>query len=323
MIIIVSLACLKKTSAQLAPNPYAGAVYYYDFGQGDQNPATIGPSLPANMTQYKYSTDACPDIGSYTIARHTSTSGCYNNSWVQIVTDHTPNGIGLGMGMIFKTDTHLPIVFEDTVAKAFCPNQPYEFSAAILNLINKNYCTGSTDKPIFRLQVESDDGTIIALKEYEVPSYYPDPPYDPPWWKSAGYSVDFNMPANVNRLVIKVMVSSSYANCADAFALDDIAITTVGPPVSIQFDNVPPTTLIESACFQQNKQISMSGTMSSFYPNPALQWQQSTDTGKAWTDIPGATQNTYSAFFLTPDTFFFRLTGSDASLIANPNCRVV
>jgi len=322
MIIIVSLTYLQKMNAQLAPNPYAGAVYYYDFGQGDENPATIGPQLPANITSYKYSTDLCPDTGQYTIARHTNISGCYGNSWVQIATDHTPNGAGLGMGMIFKTGAHLPIVFVDTVAKAFCPSQIYEFSAAILNLTDKNYCPGSSNVPIFRLQVESDDGTIIALKQYQVPSYYPDPPYPLPWWRSAGYSVDFTMPANVNRLVVKVITASSYANCGDAFALDDIAITTVGPPVSILFDNVPPTTLIESACFQQNKEISMSGTMGPFYPDPALQWQQSTDNAKTWTDIPGATQNTYTNIFSTPDTFFFRLTGSDASLIANPACRV-
>jgi gliding motility-associated-like protein len=323
VIIMVSLACLIKMNAQIGPNPYAGAAYYYDFGQGDANPAAIGPQLPAGMTSYQYSTDLCPKSGYYTIASHVNTQSCYNNSWVQIVTDHTPNGgTGLGMGMIFKTDSHLPIVFEDTVRKTLCPNQVYEFSAAILNLIDKTYCPGSLQIPIFRLQVESDAGTTIAFKDYSVPSYYPDPPYNTPWWRSPGYSVDFTMPANVNRLVIKVIVASSYAGCADAFALDDIAITATGPTAAIQFLNEP-NTLVKSVCFQQNTQISMSGTMGSFYPNPALQWQQSTDSGKYWTDIPGATQNIYSANFSTPDTFFFRLTGSDASLIANPNCRVV
>jgi len=62
--------------------------------------------------------------------------------------------------------------------------------------------------------------------------------------------------------------------------------------------------------------------MDSYYPNPALQWQQSIDSGLTWIDIPGATSNTYSATFSTPDTFLFRITGADASKIINPNCRI-
>ena len=322
--IIVSLVCFQKGYAQLAPNPYAGAVYYYDFGQGNADPNYVGPPIPAYMTPYQYSTDLCPAEGYYTIASHDNPGSCYNNSWVPMSTDHTPNGEGHGMGMIFKADPNLPtnIIFEDTVTRNFCPNQTYEFSAAILNLINKTYCPNSFQIPIFRVQVELDDGTILAQKAYQVPSYYPDPPFNPPWWKSPGYSVDFIVPANANKLVVKVIENSVYTDCADAFALDDVAITVSGPPVSIQFANEP-NTLIKSVCFQQNAQISMSGTMPSFYPDPAFQWQQSTDSGKIWTDIPGATQATYSANFSTPDTFFFRLTGSDASMIANPNCRVV
>lgn len=63
--------------------------------------------------------------------------------------------------------------------------------------------------------------------------------------------------------------------------------------------------------------------MAPFYNNPALQWQQSIDDGVTWTDIPGATTNTYSRVFSTPDTFMFRLTGGEAANIANPDCRVI
>ncbi len=65
----------------------------------------------------------------------------------------------------------------------------------------------------------------------------------------------------------------------------------------------------------------MSGSMEAYYPNPALQWQQSSDDGVTWTDIPGATNNICTQTFSTPDTFLFRLSGADISQISNPGCK--
>ena len=131
------------------------------------------------------------------------------------------------------------------------------------------------------------------------------------------------MPDNVNRLVIKITLLHEGYECGEDFAIDDVTISPSGPVVLINFTNEDPIYLVKSVCYQDNKTISMSGLMTSYYPNPVLQWQQSVDSGTTWTDIPNATTNIYSATFSTPDTFLFRLTGADASQIANPNCRVV
>ena len=323
-LLILSFFLVGKAGAQLAPNPYAGAVYYYDFGQGNEDPATIGQPLAVDRTDFKFTTDLCPLSGYYTVARHVNTKNCFADSWITIETDHTPYGAGLGMGMIFKTDTHFPsrIVYQDTINKSLCVGQTYEFSAAILNLIKQSFCPSFQNSPLFRLQVEADDGTIITSGDFAVPSFYDKPPYNnPPWWRAGGYSVDFTITSNVKRVVIKVILIRSYIDCADAFALDDIAVTTIGPQVAVQLKNEP-ATLIKSVCFQNNEAISMSGSMDPFYANPALQWQQSTDSGRTWGDIPGATASIYTRTFSVPDTFFFRLSGGNASLIANPACRV-
>jgi hypothetical protein len=66
----------------------------------------------------------------------------------------------------------------------------------------------------------------------------------------------------------------------------------------------------------------MSGTVGTYYTNTALQWQQTTDNGATWTDIPGATSPVYSRAFSVPDTFLFRLTAGEATIISNPYCRV-
>jgi len=66
----------------------------------------------------------------------------------------------------------------------------------------------------------------------------------------------------------------------------------------------------------------MSGAVGSYYTNTVLQWQQTTDNGATWTDIPGATSPVYSRAFSVPDTFLFRLTAGETTTISNPNCRV-
>lgn len=326
-ILTILLCCISSITsiAQLAPNPYIGAVYYYDFGQGINDPAFIGPPIPQDKTSLKYSDDLCPPAGYYTITSHTNFKSCYNTSWLEMPTDHTPYAQGSGMGMVFKADPNSfkSVVFVDTLDKQLCPGEVYQFSVAILNLILDGYCKNFNTNPEFLLRVESDKGITLANKLFTIPFWsntiIPQPP---PWWRSAPYSINFSVSPTVKRIVLKIILWQYTPDCADAFAIDDIAVTTVGPAIKIAFDNEPATTLIKSVCYQQNAQISMSGIMDAFYRNPELQWQVSSDSGKSWNDIPGANSNTYTQIFSTPDTFFFRLTGSDASLISNPNCRV-
>jgi gliding motility-associated-like protein len=320
IIIIVFSICLPADS-QLAPNPYAAAIYYNNFGEGDANLLTIGKPLAAGKTSLKFTQNICPELGAYTIARHSNLAGCYNNSWISMTTDHTPWGVGLGMGMIMKVNPQLPaqVIYVDTVNKSLCPGQEYQFSAAVLNLIDIRTCPNFKHVSKFLLQVESDMGTLLAQNEVDIPFWDPDPII--PWWRASPYSVSFTMPANVARIVIKLIASQSFDACGDAFAVDDIAVTGLGAVVSAAFTNEPLSTIIKSVCFQQQAQISLSGNMAPLYPNAAYQWQQSTDSGKTWMDIPGANQPVYNPSFAVPDTFFFRLSAGDAALIANPNCR--
>jgi gliding motility-associated-like protein len=142
-------------------------------------------------------------------------------------------------------------------------------------------------------------------------------------YKFSEKGINFIVPVGVNRLVMKLTLLKRTYMCAEDFAVDDIQIRPVGPDAFVKFDFEPPTTIVKSVCFQHNTTITMSGVMDPYYPNPSLQWQQSTDFGITWTDIPGATGSTYSRSFPVPDTFLFRLSGGDAPTVANPACRVV
>src|SRR5258706_1886919 len=132
---------------------------------------------------------------------------------------------------------------------------------------------------------------------------------------------DFTVATGTNKVILKITLLPGAYWCAEDFAVDDVQIRPRGPEAKIIFDNEP-FTVVKSVCFQQNRTVSLTGTVENFYANTALQWQQSTDSGATWTDIAGATTLNYSRICSVPDTFLFRLTAAEAINVSNPNCRV-
>jgi gliding motility-associated-like protein len=200
-----------------------------------------------------------------------------------------------------------------------CGGGIYNFSIAIINTDMPSNCPSSPNFPAFELRLEDDAGNLIQ-KDTTPGIQYATPP--PTGYKFSTFGFNFTMPANVNRLVIKITLLHEAYECGEDFAIDDIVIAPYGPKAQVAFTNEDANTIVKSVCYQDNKTISMSGSMDTYYIHPALQWQQSIDSGKTWTDIPGATSDTYSENFPAPDTFLFRLTGADEANISNPNCRI-
>jgi len=312
-----------------AINGYAqlGApVYNQDFGLGNADPNTIGAALPASVSSFAFSNSLCPPPGSYTIARRINVKGCYNDKWIPLSSDYTSDhifGMDLGNMMIVDNDgvAKPRIVYADTVNKGLCPGTKFEFSTAIINIDYPANCAPFPSFPYFVLAVEDGIGNTIATDTIKGVGYAsPTPKYT-----FGRYSVNFIMPAGVSKLVLKVILlgETVFNRCGGDFAIDDIVLSAAGPAVKIAFNNLPAAQIVASSCFQDNKIFSMSGSMGAYYTNGALQWQQSTDNGKTWVDVPGATTNTYSKTFSTPDTFLFRLSGAEAVNISNPDCRVI
>jgi len=115
--------------------------------------------LPAGTTAFKYTTDICPAEGFYTVVRRTSLAGCFGNTWQSVTSDHTytdDNG-----NMMIVNDTTTPynkILFSDTIKKATCSNNMYEFTAAILNIDLPNYCSNGTAR---------NPGFIFSVQKYD------------------------------------------------------------------------------------------------------------------------------------------------------------
>lgn len=304
---------------------YGQAIFKQDFGIGNSDPATIGTPLPAGKTFFAFNAAVCPSPNTYTIIRRVPVANCFNNEWIGLSHD---NNVFVDYGMMMAVN-NVPggmnrTVYTDTVNKTLCAGELYRFSAAVINLdlIDGSVaCSGGPDYPVFELRIQDGIGNLIKKDTTSPIVSYAAPPLM--GYKFAEVGFDFTMPAGVSQLVFKITLLNRTYLCAEDFAIDDIQIRPIGPKVAIGFDFEPLTTLVKSICFQHNSTVQMSGTMDAYYPNPALQWQQSTDDGMTWTDIPGATNAVYARVFSTPDTFLFRLSGADASNVANPNCRVV
>jgi gliding motility-associated-like protein len=317
LVMIISLSHALIGSAQLGD-----PIYIQTFGEGNADPNTIGPRLTKNIkTDFTYDSSLCPQPGSYTLVRRMNVQGCFNGEWIDLSQDHSPSDYGFFMLVNNTSSLGDRIVYEDTTAKLnLCSGSDYNFSVAIINTDMPSSICSIPSFSVFELRLEDDKGNIIQ-KDTTVGIPYATPP--PTGYKFGTFGFDFIMPNSVSRLVVKITLIHQGYTCGEDFAIDDIIIAPFGPTAQINFTNQDQNIIVQSACYKDNKTISMSGSMTSYYLNPGYQWQQSIDSGATWTDIPGATSKIYQQAFSTPDTFLFRLTGANASNISNPNCRVV
>jgi gliding motility-associated-like protein len=138
-----------------------------------------------------------------------------------------------------------------------------------------------------------------------------------PQWNQYGFY--FTMPTTLSDVVIR-MINNAPGGCGNDLALDDITFRPCGPKVTAAFS----TGSSDSAdfCFNENKSITLNSGAQTGFINPAFQWQQSTDNGLTWNDIPAATATTYTNVFSTPGTYLYRLEAAELPNIGIPRCRV-
>lgn len=293
------------------------AIYNVDFGEGTAN---TGPVPAAGKTGFQYTADSCPVPGYYTI-----TNSLYKcpGSRIGRSLDHTFQSSGgymmLANGLPGVTGK---LLYVDTLREALCPGTNYQFSAWILNTTIPATCnSGNVRFPSFTFSVETIGGQVLEATHTGPMGYDYDMVFTP---KFHFCKVDFVMPPGENALILKINnEASGLPSCPYSFAVDDIQFTSTGPESKIEFDGAVGIELVKSVCFQDQKRITLNGSVGAFYANTSLQWQQSNNNGVTWTDISGATAGNYTGTFSIADSFLFRLSAGEAVNMVNPNCRVV
>jgi gliding motility-associated-like protein len=282
--------------AQVCNGSLGDPVVNLTFGHGSTGPSSYVPSA-----SYTYFSSPCPDDGYYTVTDRTS--NCFNNSWHTVSSDHTGGG-----NFMLVNASYQPGDFFLTTVTDLCPNTTYEFSAWILNVMKPLISI----KPNITFNIEKPGGTILAtFNSGDLPVTAS------PEWKQYGFL--FTTPAG-NATIVLRMTNNSPGGYGNDLALDDIGFRPCGAKITAAIQGSIDTVDI---CECNVNKYTFSGNASSVYQSPVYQWQLSTDSGRNWRDIAGATTQTYQRSpTLAAGSYWYRLTVVDASVAQVTSCRI-
>lgn len=281
-------------SGQLCTGSLGDPVVHIDFGS-PSNPST-GFSAPG----YTYSNSSCPNDGFYTITGFST--GCFGGAWHTVAADHT----GGGNYMLVNASFQPGDFFVKTVSN-LCPNTTYEFSAWIMNVL----ISPSGIKPDITFRIETPAGTI--LNQYSTGGINVT---SSPRWEQYGFY--FTTTAGNTDVVIR-MTNNAPGGQGNDLALDDIMFRPCGPVVTSEIQGV---SLPVNVCVYDQQPYTFTGSLSPGFVNPVYQWQFSADSGRTWTDIPGANGLTYTRPPSAEGRFRYRLSVAESGNAGIPSCRI-
>jgi large repetitive protein len=299
--LIVSLFTKYNALAQCSGS-LGDPVVRINFGATATNP---GAALGGGITNYTFTTTACPPDGSYTVRNQTN--GCFSSSWHSLVEDHTAGDVN-GQMMIVNAANTAGEFYKQTIS-GLCPGTGYELSAYVINLLRSTACTSNANRfPKLTFQVETTAGAILGtFNTPQVPTINGTANIAPSQWSR--YALFFTSTAST--VVLKI-INNAPGGCGNDLALDDIEFRACGPTLSAAISGST------NVCGGQP--INLTSSISAGYVNPVYQWQSSNDNIN-FNNIAGATNTTFTQ---TPSigTTYYRLLSSENGNIGNTNCRV-
>jgi gliding motility-associated-like protein len=283
-----------SVNAQLCSGSLGDPVVNITFGSGGSNSGYTATNA------YTYTSSSCPDDGFYTITN--STSNCFGNTWHTVSSDHTGNG-----AFLLVNATFAPGDFLVTTVNELCPNTTYEFAAWIMNVINR---FGSI-KPNITFKIETTSGTIIQqFSTGDIPET------NLPTWKQYGFF--FTTPASNSGIVLR-MTNNAPGGIGNDIAMDDITFRPCGATITSAIQGNTDTV---NVCEGNTNSYTLTSAISSAYVSPVYQWQESTDLGNTWKDIPGANAITYLRIATSAGIYLYRLAINEQSSAGIPGCRI-
>lgn len=295
-----------------------GALLNMDFGQAPTDDIHIpGHAMLLGHSDIPFVPTVCPGRNTYGVV--TGIDPACDTTLISLFSDNTPPPDNNGYMMLLNDiATSSPrTIFEYSMQA--CTEVNYQFSVSILNLQKPTF-SGCHRFSSFTLLVQDDAGHILGTTttgdiQFAVYSQ---------GYHFTQYTVNFRIPTgNSPNITVKLIdEAKALTSCNNFLAIDDIKVVVTGAKVNVKFDTLPLGIWVTSACYQDNKQITMTGTVDNGIINPAIQWQESTDSGTSWHDIPGATNYSYSKIFSVPGVYLFQLRAAEPALISHPGCGI-
>ncbi|MFM2139074.1 MAG: hypothetical protein RJA57_1381, partial [Bacteroidota bacterium] len=295
LLALAGLLLFQSVSGQLCTGSLGDPVVNIDFGNGTDPGYAYVPS-----GAYTYTTSSCPGDGFYTITR--SSTACFNNTWHTVTDDHTGNGAFLLVNASFT-----PGDFVLTTVSGLCPNTTYEFSAWVLNILIPT----AGIRPDITFSVETAGGAV--LNQYNTGGI---PGTAAPQWKQYGF---FFTTTPGNTSVVLRMRNNAPGGFGNDLALDDISFRPCGPSVTASIAGISDPFRV---CIRDQRVYRFTSTLSVGYANPFFQWQQSADTGRSWSDLPGARDDIWLRPVGSAGVYLYRLTVAEGGNESFPGCRI-
>jgi gliding motility-associated-like protein len=209
--------------------------------------------------------------------------------------------------------TILPSDFYVDTVKGLCQGTTFEFAAWVINMDLPRICGGNPILPNITFNIETTTGTVLQTINSGII-----PTNDSIVWKQ--YGLYFQTPAGISDVVIR-MKNNAPGGCGNDIALDDITFRPCGPLINTSANGSGNDSVINK-CVGDTSTIVLTAQASGGYNSPQYQWQVSTDSGTAWTDIPGATSNTYYRLATPAGKYLYRMAVAQSGNIGITTCRV-
>lgn len=297
------LSFIPLSQAQLCTGSLGDPIVNITFGTESQK-------LPSGVTTFDF-VGGCPGKGQYTMGN--LILGCGEtlsaHSWFLQAGDHTRDLNG--QFMLVNAESTPGVIHLDT-ALNLCGNTHYQYSAWITNVMEKVLaCGGNPILPNIIFSVSTLSGQVIASGTTgDIPLE------DSRVWRQ--YGITFTTPPAVNAVILTLSTHPPYG-CGSAFAVDDITFSICGPSVSATIDGSPGPA---GVCADYTNPFLLSGTYSSGFIDPAVQWQISADTGRTWVNIEGAATTSYQIPRRSVGVALYRLVVGEKANINSVNCLV-
>lgn len=283
-----------------------------DFGEGEE---PFGPPLEAGVTTLSYAgIDTFPNPGEYLIANTFSGDPCQgafpDTCWVPIERDTTDS---LGYKMIVNATGEPAILFQKEVTD-LCEDTPYQFSVEVRNLSAPFFYPNDPDGmdtvalPNIDLIV-APVGTPTELLQAAPAAFNSGDITNDTTLRTIGFTFELN-PGETDLLI--ALRNNGPDSLGNNFVLDNVLVAVCGPESLVNRETVCPGE-------PMTLEAEINGDQ---FPDPALQWIESTDGGMSWAEVPGATARTLALPNPVEGTLYSYLVAVDAMKLQNPNCRI-
>ena len=298
-------------NTQICSGNLGANVYFDNFGS---NSTLYAPALPAGETNYPYLTGT-PANGSYVVSYTSNPSNTLPPQGAYVhAGDHTGNSFGC---MMVVNSDYPPDTVYTKLITGLCPNTTYIFSSYLANNDDPTQvgpvCGSSYVYANVKMQVEYPAGTVQgSVSTGNLPLAANDASHT---WVQAGFV--FTTVAGQTSVILS-MINNAPGGCGNDYVVDDISLSPCGPGIAL---NVIPNQNI--FCAGQAVTLQAIYTSGS-YVNPQYQWQFSNNGGSTWTNIAGATSQTYSINSVTAaQGGMYQLIAAENGSINLPSCSIL